>query len=160
MKKLSSILFLTLVTIAAVYAQPKYTTKDKWAIRNYEAGLTHYDKYNYEKATEELKKAIEKDNRFIEPYLVLVNVYVEQKMYDEAIEQYKTVVAIDPNFFPSSYFNLANIEVGVGKYEDAKAHYEAFLSLKSAKEPLITRAKQRIESCDFAINSILSLSPR
>jgi outer membrane protein OmpA-like peptidoglycan-associated protein/tetratricopeptide (TPR) repeat protein len=151
--------FFIFLLSGIAHAQPRYTSVNKSAIKNYEAGLEYYDKYQSEKAREEFLKAVEKDPMFIEPYLVLVNIYVEAKDYDSAIKQYKRVVDINPNYFSNSYYNMANIELNIGRYEDARSNYEKFLKLPSAKEPFISNAKRKITSCDFAINALKNPVP-
>lgn len=154
------IFFLAAMLLSAVaLAQPKYTTTDKWAIRNYEAGLKHYNDYQNEKAKGEFLRALEKDPSFIEPYLVLVNIEVEAKNYEAAIDHYKKTISINPLFFPLAYYNLANIELNIGKYADAKEHYESYLKLPVAKEPHIEKAKGRIAGCVFALEAIKSPVP-
>jgi outer membrane protein OmpA-like peptidoglycan-associated protein len=160
MMKYKILLFsaLLLLTIQA-YCQPKYTSTNKWAIRNYESALAYYDKYDNEKAKDELLKALEKDQMFLEPYFVLANIYVESRNYEAAIEQYKRAVDINPNFFPNSYYNMANIELNIGKYDDAKLHYEKYLLIKGSKEPFISNSKRKILSCIFAIEAIKNPVP-
>ncbi len=158
--KTITIIILILTTLSGLLiAQPKYSTTNKWAIRNYESGLSHYNQYQNEKAKEELLKAIEKDPLFIEPYFVIANICVEGKNYQCAIEQYRKAVQINPNFFPNAYHLLANIEMNVGQYAEAKEHYEMYLKVPGAKEPFIEKSRNRIVSCEFALKAILSPVP-
>ncbi len=150
---------IAVFTAFRVHGQPAYTSVNKSAIKNYQAGIEYYDKYEPEKAKNELLKAIEKDPAFIEPYLVLVNIYVEAKQYETAIDQYKKVVALNPNYFANSYYNLANIELNIGRYADARTHYEQFLKLPSAREPFISNAQKRIKSCEFALEAMKNPVP-
>ena len=158
--KTITIIILILTTLSGLLiAQPKYSTTNKWAIRNYESGLSHYNQYQNEKAKEELLRAIEKDPAFIEPYFVIANICVEGKNYQCAIEQYRKAVQINPNFFPNAYHLLANIEMNVGQYAEAKEHYEMYLKVPGAKEPFIEKSRNRIVSCEFALKAILSPVP-
>jgi outer membrane protein OmpA-like peptidoglycan-associated protein len=159
MKKITIIILILTTLSGLLVAQPKYSTTNKWAIRNYESGLSHYNQYQNEKAKEELLKAIEKDPAFIEPYFVIANICVEGKDYQCAIEQYRKAVQINPNFFPNAYHLLANIEMNVGQYAEAKEHYEMYLKVPGAKEPFIEKSRNRIVSCEFALKAILSPVP-
>ena len=143
----------------ALLAQPKYSTTNKGAIRNYEAGLNHYNQYQNEKAKDELLKAIEKDPAFIEPHFVIANICVESKDYQCAIDQYRKAVQINAAFFPNAYHLLANIEMNVGMYAEAKDHYEKYLKIPGAKEPFVERSKKRIASCEFALKAVQSPVP-
>jgi len=159
MKKHLFFILLLLVGFYTGFSQPKYSTTDKWAIRNYEAALAHYDKFQNEKAKEELLRALEKDPRFIEPLFILANIYVENQEYENAIEQYKKAVALNPNFFPNSYYNLANIEMNIGRYDDALVHFGKFRELKGAKEPFLSKAELKISSCKFAMEAMKTPVP-
>jgi tetratricopeptide (TPR) repeat protein len=81
---------------------------------------------------------------------VIANICVEGKDYQCAIEQYRKAVQINPNFFPNAYHLLANIEMNVGQYAEAKEHYEMYLKVPGAKEPFIEKSRNRIVSCEFA----------
>ncbi|MBL0342096.1 MAG: hypothetical protein IPP71_14935 [Bacteroidetes bacterium] len=81
-------------------AQPNYTSTNKGAIKNYETATGFYDNYQNEKAKNELEKAINKDPRFIEAYILLANIFVDMRDYEGAVEQYKIAIGINPNFFP------------------------------------------------------------
>ncbi|MBL0342095.1 MAG: hypothetical protein IPP71_14930 [Bacteroidetes bacterium] len=54
---------------------------------------------------------------------------------------------------------MATIELNIGRYEDAKTHYEKFLSFQGAKESFKENARKRILSCDFAINALKNPVP-
>lgn len=160
MTKSVALTFLILtVWSVSLMAQPKYSTTNKSAIRNYEAGLNHYNQYQNEKAKDELLKAIEKDPLFIEPHFVIANICVESKDYLCAIDQYRKAVQINAAFFPNAYHLLANIEMNVGQYAEAKEHYEKYLKVPGAREPFIEKSKKRIVSCEFAIKAVQTPVP-
>lgn len=151
-------IFLAAWSVSLV-AQPRYSSTNKSAIRNYEAGLSHYNQYQNEKAKDELLKAIEKDPLFIEPHFVIANICVEAKDYMCAIDQYRKAVQINAAFFPNAYHLLANIEMNVGLYAEAKDHYEKYLKVPGAKEPFIEKSKKRIVSCEFAMKAVQTPVP-
>lgn len=153
-----ALLLLTSLS-APLVAQPKYSSTNKSAVRSYESGLNFYNQYQNEKAKEELLKAIEKDPAFIEPHFVIANICVEARDYLCAIDQYRNAVRINPNFFPNAYHLLANIEMNVGQYAEARDHYEKYLKVPGAREPFIEKSKKRLVSCDFALKSLQSPVP-
>lgn len=140
-------------------AQTQYSTTHKGAIKNYESATEYYDARNNEKAREELMKAIGKDANFIEAYILLANVYVDMRQYDSAIEEYKKALAINPNFFPNNYYTLANIEMNTGKYEDAKIHYQKFLTFPGTNQAFRDNATVRITSCEYALGAVKNPVP-
>ncbi|HEX5001927.1 MAG TPA: OmpA family protein [Bacteroidia bacterium] len=147
------IVFLSLS--AMVMGQPRgYSTTNKSAIKNYESATKLYDSYQNQKAEVELKKALEKDPRFIEAYILLANVYVDMNNYPAAIEQYLAAIDVNPNFYPTNYYTLANIELNTGKYEDAQQHYNKFLSFPGTNQAFRSQAERKIQSCRFAIEAL------
>jgi outer membrane protein OmpA-like peptidoglycan-associated protein len=136
-----------------VLAQPKYSSTNSQAVRLYESGLEYYDKNQNEKAKLEFQKAIKKDSAFIEPYLVLADIDIEEGQYDNAILNYKKVVVINPTFYPTAYYTLAAIEFRVGKYEDALRHYQKYKTTPGAKQDLMTIVDFRMACCNFAMNA-------
>lgn len=154
------ILTLFLLTPAFISTgQPRYSSTHKGAVKNYEAATRFYDSYDNEHARQELEKALEKDPRFIEAYVLLANVMIDDRNYEGAIEQYKKSIAINPNFFPNNYYTLANIEINLGKYEDARAHYEKFLTFPGTNETFRENARLRISKCDFAREALKNPVP-
>jgi len=141
------------------FSQPRYTTGNKAAVKSYENALRFYDSYKNVEAKGELEKALAKDPKFIEAYVLLANVYIDLRNYDAAIEQYKTAISINPNFFPNNYYTLANIELSTGKYEDAKTHYQKFLTFEGTNNQFRINSEERILTCDFAIAALKNPVP-
>ncbi len=132
----------------------RYTTESKAAIRNYQNGLHYYDGKDYEKAIKELQQAINKDEKFVEAYILLASVYEDMQQNDKAIEQYNKSFAVNEIFFPNNYLRVAALEIKTEKYEAAKAHYEKYLTIKTNDIELQKRAEAGIENCKFAIEAI------
>src|SRR4030095_5969018 len=107
-QRLFLIVFVLMMPIL-VFSQPKYTSTNKGAIKSYEEATKYYDSYDNDKAIISLEKAIDKDPEFIEAYILLANVYVDKGAYEKAIDQYQKSIQINPNFYPTSYYTLANI---------------------------------------------------
>jgi len=117
------------------FAQRPYKTQSKKAISLYEEGLKYYEKKYYPEAEEDFKDAIKTDGNFQNAYLVLAEVYWEQKIYNLAIQYYNTGLSIDPAFYPQGYINKGNLEIKAGKYDDAIKSFNFYLGLDTAKAP-------------------------
>ncbi len=153
--QLGIVLMVSCTPVSKTTAQPPiYSSTNAKAIKLYEEGLKLYEARENAKAEKEFIKAIEKDPAFVEPLILLANIYVEAGNFEKAIEQYQKSFAINPNFFPGNYFQAATIEMKVGKYEEAKKHYEKYLSYGRGAAEAIEKAKRYLLSCDFAIKSM------
>jgi len=130
------------------------TTKNKKAKTLYTKASECFDRYDYKCVKSELSKAIEIDNKFIEAYMLLGDAYVDTREYEKAIDCYSKAIELNPNFFPNNYYNLANIQLKLAKYNEAKKNFEMynkFNNISSAKKSEVVR---KIASCDFAIYAI------
>lgn len=155
MKKLLFFLCLFVITCCKAQLPPgEYTTANKKAISLFEEGLANFKENNDEKAKQNLAKAIEKDAAFIEPHLLLAQIYKSNKQVAEAIEEYKKGIAINPKFDMTNFFFLAQLEVSIGKYEDAKKDFEQFLKKPHINPDMGEVTERQLANCDFAIDAM------
>ncbi|MES2396684.1 MAG: tetratricopeptide repeat protein, partial [Bacteroidota bacterium] len=156
------VIALVLFTILSCKAQMppgEYTSKNKKAIALFESALEYYNARNDAKAMEELKKAIEKDPAFIEPHYLLAQIYTEANKLQEAIGEYTKALQINPTFDKKAYFLLANIEVSIGKYAEAKLDYETFFKNKNLNPDSRDLAEHQLNNCIFGIEALKNPVP-
>ncbi len=163
MRNLLLALFI-LATASCSTAQMSYSSKNKKAIALFEQGRDEPSKSvdpkthgpNYAGGIALLEKALEKDPTFWEAHMVEAEMYELLNQPYKAIEQYRKALALNPT--PTSggatYFYLGTLEYTVGEYENAKKNLTAFTQAKGAHPDNVTRAKQIINDCDFAIEAI------
>ncbi|MBN2814201.1 MAG: PD40 domain-containing protein [Bacteroidales bacterium] len=135
-------------------AQQAVTTKSKKAIEAYNEGLKYFSLNRYTDAAASLNQAIEADNRFIEAYLVLAEVYEDAGYPLKAIEVYRKGLALDEKFYPYGFIRQANLQYNEGLYEDALKAYEHFISLNTGNPGHIARANDGIDRCRFSIHAV------
>ncbi len=134
---------------------PRYTTKSKSAINAFENGTQYYDQRDFSKAIKSFEQAIDKDPNFIEAHVILAEVLAEKGDYAGAIDRYKKAIEINPTFFPNNFYQLAQIELRVSKYEDALADFNNYKKLVKDLYPEKTAlVEQGIRNCEFAIEAI------
>ncbi|MFY9309448.1 MAG: OmpA family protein [Bacteroidia bacterium] len=148
-----------IIACKAQLAPGEYTTTNKKAISAFEKALEYYNNRNDEKALEELKKAIEKDPMFIEPHLLTAQIYSESGKFIDAISEYNKALEINPKFDKKTFFLLANLEMELGKYVDAKRDYEAFLKNKILNPDSKEFAEIQLANCNFAIEAMKNPVP-
>lgn len=155
MKNICLILLLT-AGMVACKAQSPLSTNNKKAAKAYNTAIQCMNLYNYQCALDELAKAKKADPNFVEAYLLQANLHLERRQWDLAELEFEKSFAINPTFFPASYYDCAEAEMKQGKYTEAKAHYQLFLDKKRSGTPpsLTEKAERGMESCDFAINAM------
>jgi tetratricopeptide (TPR) repeat protein len=129
-------------------------SKSPKAIKHFKDGLSFYEYSHSNEAKAELLEAIKIDPEFTDAHNLLGGVYTDLNQKDEAIAEYKRSIEIDPVNFPKIYFSLAKVEKAIGRYADAKAHFEKFLSFPRMNATLSNQARHAVEQCDFSIIAV------
>ncbi len=155
MKNICLILLLTLGMVSCK-AQSGLTTKSKKAEKAYNLAIQYMDLRNYPAALLELEKAKKADPNFVEAYTLQANLHLQLRQWDLAEAEFEKAFAINPLFFPASFYDCAQAEMKQGKYAEAKVHFQNFLDKKrSGTTPrIIEEAENQMLSCDFAINAM------
>lgn len=145
---------LTLCTTIGLSAQPgKYSTTDKKAIKLYESGVQCMRMRNWNCAENDLGKASAQDPRFVEPRLMLAELYEGMGRDEEAIARYREVMSIEPRFHPVAQLHLADLEFRSGQYDAAEKNFAAYLQ-KEADPQRQARARLGMDNCAFARRAI------
>ncbi|GAB4140265.1 MAG: OmpA family protein [Bacteroidia bacterium] len=151
-----------MVFCITVNAQPvPLSTKSKKAEKAYNAAMTYLQQYQYGEATKQLGIAKKEDPNFVEAYLLQANLYMETREWQKAIDEFRLSFAINPSFFPAAYYDCAQAELKLAKYEDAKKDFDTFLKMKrpSTSAKLVASAENGLATCDFAMNAMKNPVP-
>jgi len=154
MKKIV-LLILLLSFTCFVYAQQPYSTTDKQAIKNFALANEDLDNGLYDESIAKLKDAIGNDPKFIEAYALLADIYRQRKKPVLAIDNYKKVITLNPEFNRAVYIKLGEAEVSEGKYADAQQHLQKYLIYQNIPSQNNFAAQKLLKDCDFAINALL-----
>jgi len=162
-RTLGILLIIITITSCKVVAQPgmSYTSDNKKAIKLYEAARTCYGQVspttgrrNLSCAEENAKKALEKDPSFAEAYALLSNINIEKGELKEAIAYKQKMMQLSPQFSPSEYFYLANLQMAVGDYEGAKKNANRYSQNRNANPDFVDKCRSFITNADFAIQAM------
>jgi len=160
-------IFLLLLCLAGLSVQavaqggkmPELTSKSKKAIKHYEKGAYLYSAKQFAASKTELTAALDADQDFVEAWLLLGDLHTDEGHYDEAIKAYLKSIEINPQFFLNTYFLLANLELKIGRYADALAHYQNYKGLARLQQERIELVNKRMESCEFGIHAMANPVP-
>lgn len=89
--------------------------------------------------------SLKKTNESIETYFDLGDTYFESERWDNAIEQYKNILQLDPKSY-RAYFNIGAAYLNKGKYE------EAFKAYKNARN--LAKWRSQIEESKNALDDV------
>lgn len=156
------ILFAVIIAISSCKAQlppGEYTTTNKKAISAFESAVKLYQAGKDVDAEKEVLKAIEKDVNFIEPHLLYADILQYRNLTEKAIDEYVKAISINPGFNLGNFYNLATLEVSIGKYEDAKKDYERYLKKLHINPDTKEDAERNLANCNFAISAMKNPVP-
>ena len=155
MKIIAVILLVPTLSLLSFNCFPQqYHTGSAKALKAYKDGMASYDYFEYQSAERFFKQAIDIDNKFYEPHMMLGELMLKQKRYREAAINYRNAVRIDSLFYRPVFFNLANAEMMSGDYENALIHYNVYLEQRNISEKNRLQALKDITKCKFAIEAV------
>ncbi len=149
----------SLISCKAQLPPGEYTSTNKKAISSFQSALKYYEQRQDEKARQELKNAIERDPNFIEPHLLLAQIYVESRQTQPAIDEYIKTLEINPKFDKKTYFLLGHLEASIGKYTEAKKDFETYLKFSVINPDSRDIAEKELANCNFAIEAMKNPVP-
>jgi outer membrane protein OmpA-like peptidoglycan-associated protein/tetratricopeptide (TPR) repeat protein len=161
MKKTFS-LFAFLILLFSCKAQlppGEYTSKNKKAVSLFEQAMQLYQQQKDDECMAALKKAVEKDSTFIEPHLLMAELYQIKGKTNDAIKEYEKAITISPGFNINNFYNIARLEMKVGDYKNAKTDFERFLKKPNINPDSKESAERNVQNCDFAMESIKNPKP-
>lgn len=151
---LKIILLLSILIPLSAFSQGKYQTNSKKAIRNFDLALKYFDLKDDANAIKYLGKALKADDKFIDAYMMMAQIYKDKEEYPQAIEYFEKGLEINPKFNPSGYILLANVEYNEGMYREAMLHARKFLSLGIYDKTQASEGEKMVRDCEWAIDRI------
>jgi len=146
-------LYLFMFGIVIVLPAQDYTSTSGKAIRHFKKAMQYYDATDIINALEELKSAINCDNKFVEAYLLTADIYHDLQDYPKEVENLETAISINPNYYPFSFYNLGKALLLTGYYNEAKTNFKKYIE-SGQKPEYQKKAKEKIRQCDFALNAM------
>ena len=112
MKRVFAIAFFCLLLASVAFAQ-----HPKKAVKAYEAAEEYFLNRDYEKAHQQVLKAVIADPNYVEAWLLEGEIGMESKDYDLAMMGYEKALATDSMAFPSAAITLARLYDRQGAYK-------------------------------------------
>lgn len=148
-------LYITVLILNVLFAPgafgQNYHTSSSRAVKAYIDAREQYDFLYFNKAEKLLREAISYDRKFVEAYLLLADLYSNQKRFEEAAKNYRQAVKIDSLFYKPAFFSLASAEFMSGDYKRALNHFRIYLEFNTSSEKNKSIAQKNIKDCEFAI---------
>lgn len=153
MRRLVLALFLVL-SVTGTFAQPRGGSQNKKAMEAFNKALAYNNARQLAPAIKEAIKAAEADEEFVDPHLLLGQLYMEAGDADKAIASFKEVLRINPDFSSEVYYSLGRLTFDRAEYEEASEYLTSYLARKVRKPGLEPKAKLFLNNANFAKEAI------
>ena len=156
MTKTLLLFILSWIGVTALQAQAvTYDHAHKKAQALYDYGNNDYAFGKYAAADSLLKLAIESEKNFIEAHWLLGNIYLEnQRKFDEAVTELKTVEQLNPSYNPQLKLKLGYALFNHADFDEAKKYFQAFGQQKGVTPDYEKETEHMVKNCDFAKEAV------
>lgn len=163
-------ILFNLICFLSIFSQQRkaspetFTTKNKKAILLYKQGENYLAQRLTVEAEYLLKQAINKDEKFAEPYFLLAQLCKFNFDLKGSKDYYEKGLSLQPENpkFSIFYYDVADIYLKEGDYDNAEKYAKKYVSTKGYNNKYIGEATKIINDCDFARDLIkhpLSFTP-
>lgn len=159
------IYFFFLLPAFAVVAQSggdEFGTSNPRAKQMFHKGFGFIQERQLRNAEVYLKKAIEYDSNYAAPHMSLADVYRMSGRWSEALEVYRTLNRIVPEY-PDAYYNLGSMLLDSAKYSQSSGALKEFIQNKKSPPKYLPYAKDKLKRAEFgehAINNPVPFDPK
>lgn len=127
-----------------------YSSSNKKAIKAFEIAYDWAIKRQDDKAIPKLEEAIQLDPRFAEPYMLLGEIYLDQKKYSLAESYYTQLIAINERRYAPFYSNLADALMPQTRFAEAADAIRKYLDKGEPKQSLADKYRTLLRKCEVA----------
>ncbi len=149
MKKLIIVLLILLPVAVSAQEKDEYHTRSKKAIKAFEEALRFYRLQQFADSDEMLKRALAFDSNFAEAYMLRATMYHDIENLEKADENYRKVIAIDPDFSAMVYYYLAEINLDMLKIQEARDYIDTFLGMAGLSKIKRQKGEELLALADF-----------
>lgn len=155
--KLFGIMWLWLLLSVQAQAQAQalgHEGSNMRARRAFERALEAYRQYDYALVLQHADVAVARAPSYVSAHLLRAEVLFQLQRYDESGTAYDKVIDLAADAVPQAYFYGGMAHLKAGRYVPARDLLHSFLQMEGASPALAGRARDAIESCEFAIRAM------
>lgn len=145
----SILTFILSVTFCYVSAQPNSKSKDKYSYAKH-----FYTLGDTKSAVTALEKLISEDSTYVDPYLLLGEIYHKYEQYSLLSVVYEKLAKRCGKKYPDSYMLFANVLYHNGNYPEAAKNYNIFINVRGISADKLAYAQKMLLQIEFALEII------
>lgn len=148
-------MFLRFLLLFTLLSQVAFSqTKSRKALKLFEEAQRQYRYNQYQEAINLLEQALHFDDKFQNAYIFLGDIFRKTERSQQAIVQYQKAIDLGISDSANLYYVLAETELSVGNYTNAKTHFTTFLNNAKADKKYLDKAAKYLENCAFALQAL------
>ncbi|MEM8894927.1 MAG: OmpA family protein [Bacteroidota bacterium] len=154
-----SIIIVQLLLISHVaFGQSNLSTTDKKALKYYAEAGAFFRRAQFPEAAAVLEKAIDRDQQFVEAYLMSAEAYERMRDVNQGLIMRKRLIEAAPSHAKSidSYYKVGKALFNNGEYGEAREFLEEFLKVAVDLVEDFQDAQQTLLSVEYALVAIES----
>lgn len=130
-------------------AQDKAYVPDEKAKKAFQQGLNLWKQFDAEKAEKQIEKAIKIDSNYVDPYILMGEMAMDQNKGNKAILYFEKAISIDSTYSPALYYMLANIYSKRGELARSSEYLSLYLKMPDLREGQKARGEDLYEKVLF-----------
>ncbi|MEI6435268.1 MAG: OmpA family protein [Bacteroidota bacterium] len=155
-----SIIIIYCLLPAEFYGQNQpLATGNKKAEKFFYSAYDSYQAKNFERALNEIKKAIDQDPGFTEAFILQGDIFADDHQREKAIESYHAALQTGNSVFPGLYYIIASVELSIGRYGDARLNFKRFLESDQMPEQKRRNAERGLKISEFGEKCVANPVP-
>lgn len=148
------LLLAMLTMVCGTLSSQELHTRNNRALKAYTEGREAYSFVNYSQAEKFLKEATERDEGFIEAFLLLAELYKDMKRFDESARAYDRIQEIDSLFFIPALYSGGEVHFYRGDFARSLDYFQKFMRQKNQQPGMRSDAETYIQNLLFAIDAV------
>ena len=136
-----------------VLAQEEVHQPDPKAEKAFKMGLNLWKQFDTDKAEKQLRKAIEIDSMYVDPYILMGELKQEKGSLNETVYYFEKAISIDSSFSSVLYYMLGDIYVKYGEFARANEYLGLFLEFPNLREAQRDRGEALLETALFRLHA-------
>ena len=142
-------LLMSVIFIASTSPLSAQSSESSKAIKHFEKARQEFLNENYDEALLNVNKALQKDDGFIDAYLLKAELYLELKEDSLAIGSYENIFQIDSMSFPKSSIALSKLYSKCFRFDESIKLLAWYLSLDNQSETFRKLAERELYITKF-----------
>jgi outer membrane protein OmpA-like peptidoglycan-associated protein len=127
--------------------------------KSYKEAYKIIDAGDFKKGIFQMEKIIKKNPTFINPYLLVADLYKQIGDTEKSLNYFNQAVQIAPDYEPRAYYLMAQLQMNKKNYQEAITHLKKYLAYPTIAVELKRKANKMILDAEFLPTALANPVP-